>query len=114
MLVSLFGISGLLHLTRPRPFEGIVPRGLPAKRELVYLSGVLELGCAVGMCARVTRRPAGLLSAGLLVAIFPANVQMTVDILAGRSPVAKLLAVARLPLQLPLIRTALRTWSLAG
>jgi uncharacterized membrane protein len=110
-LVGLFGVSGVLHLVRPRPFEAIVPRRLPARRDLVYVSGAMELACAAGMTLPATRRVAGLASAGLLIAIFPANIQMTVDIMRGRSRVAKVLAVLRLPLQLPLIRTACRTWS---
>ncbi len=110
-LVGLFGVSGILHLVRPRPFEAIVPRRLPARRTLVYVSGLLELGCAAGLALPATRRLAGLASAGLLVAIFPANIQMTVDILRGRSRVYQVLAVLRLPLQLPMIRTALRTRS---
>src|SRR6478609_1945403 len=110
-LVALFTVRGLLHLARPRLFEAIVPRPLGHKRDLVYVSGALELGCAVGLTAPATRRMAGLVSAGLLVAIFPANVQMTADILRGQSQISKVLAVLRLPMQLPLIRAAFHTWS---
>lgn len=112
--MGLFAFSGALHLVRPRPFESIVPRRLPARRGLVYVTGLLELGCAAGMSVPATRRLAGLTGAGLLVAIFPANITMTADILRGRSRVAKVLAVVRLPLQLPLIRIAYRTWSSSG
>lgn len=108
LLVGAFTVSGLLHLATPARFEAIVPRRLPAKRRLVYASGLLELGCAAGMSRPATRRVAGVVSAGLLAAIFPANVQMTLDLLRGRSRLAKILAVARLPLQLPLIWIALR------
>jgi uncharacterized membrane protein len=110
-LVGVFAVSGVLHLVRPRPFVAIMPRVLGHKRDLVYATGVLELTCAAGMAAPATRRLAGLVSAGLLVAIFPANLQMAVGILGGQSRVAKGLAVLRLPMQLPLIRTAFRTWS---
>lgn len=110
-LVALLTGSGLLHLARPRIFEAIVPRFLPAKQELVYASGVVELACAAGMAWPITRRPAGLLAAGLLVAVFPANVQMTVDVLRGRSRIGKALALARLPLQVPLVRAAWRAGS---
>ena len=40
---------GVLHFVRPRPFERIVPKPLPRKRELVYASGVAELACAAGL-----------------------------------------------------------------
>jgi len=114
-LVTLFLTSGTTHLVRPQVFEGIVPHVLPRRRELVYVSGVAEIACGLGLLHPRTRKAAGLASAALLVAVFPANVKMTADqakraqrkqdtgsraFLAG--------TVARLPLQWPLIRTALR------
>ncbi len=75
-LAVLFGVLGTLHFVKPEPFEGMVPRALPRKKELVYASGAAELACAAGLLHPRTRRVAGLVSAGLLVAIFPANVQM--------------------------------------
>ncbi len=109
-LVAAFAVSGCLHLTRPWLFEPIVPRRLPAKRALVYASGVAELVCAAGLAAPSTRRIAGLASAGLLLAIFPANVTMAVGVWRSRGPVAKVLACVRLPLQVPLVRIAWRAW----
>ena len=90
---------------KPEPFEQIVPKPLPRKKELVYVSGVAELACAAGLLHPRTRRPAGLASAGLLVAVFPANVQMALDLHRKGSPDgAEAIAFARLPLQIPLIR----------
>lgn len=45
-LAALFTTSGVLHLVRPQPFESITPRRLPARRGLVYASGVAEIACA--------------------------------------------------------------------
>jgi uncharacterized membrane protein len=109
-LAVLFATSGVLHLLTPRRFEQIVPRPLPGKRALVYLSGVAELGCAAGLVAPGTRRPAGLASAVLLVAVFPANVQMALDVFTRRGRLARLLVTARLPLQAPLVAIAWRAW----
>lgn len=100
---------------RPQVFEPIVPRALPARRELVYVSGVAELVCAAGLLVPGTRSVAGWGSAALLVGVFPANVQMTVAAAKRwrRHPDdpkrAAFLAgtVARLPLQWPLVRVAL-------
>jgi uncharacterized membrane protein len=110
-LAVLFAVSGSLHLVRPEPYERIVPHRLPAHRRLVYASGVAELLCAAGLLSPRSRRRAGLLSACVLVAVFPANLQMTVDVFRRRGRVARALALARLPLQVPLVRTALRAWS---
>jgi len=114
-LAALLAGSGVVHLVRPQVFEGIVPHVLPHQRALVYVSGVAELACAAGLLLPATRRPAGWAAAVLLVAVFPANVQMSVDHgrRAGRRGDAVSRAsfgatLARLPLQVPLVRTALR------
>ncbi|MGW1341575.1 DoxX family protein [Kribbella sp. NPDC002412] len=107
-LAVLFGVLGTLHFVKPEPFEQIVPRALPRKKELVYASGVAELACAAGLLHPRTRRAAGLLSAGLLAAIFPANVQMAMDLQRKGSPTARAVGWARLPLQVPLIKWALK------
>ncbi|HET6969009.1 MAG TPA: DoxX family protein [Ornithinibacter sp.] len=114
-LAALLAVSGVTHLVRPEVYEGMVPHALGRRRELVYASGVAELLCAAGLLVPRTRRVAGWASAALLVAVFPANVQMTLD--QGRratstgEPAARATFVAtlgRLPLQWPLIRSALR------
>lgn len=103
-LATLFAVFGVLHFARPQPFEAIVPKPLPRKRELVYASGVAELLCAAGLLHPRTRSLAGRASVVLLTALFPANVQMALDL---RGP-ARVAGFARLPLQIPLIRAALR------
>jgi uncharacterized membrane protein len=111
-LAGLFLASGTLHLVRPQFFEPIVPRSLPGRRELVQLSGVAEIVCAAGLLHPRTRRVAGWASAALLLAVLPANVQMTVDAhrRAQRTGerVPLVLTLARLPLQAPMVRTALK------
>lgn len=112
-LAGLFAASGVLHLVRPQIFETIVPRQLPERRGLVYVSGVAELACAAALLHPRTRKAAGWASAALLVVIFPANVQMalTEGKRANRGTGSRgkqVVTLARLPLQIPLIRTALK------
>lgn len=112
-LAGLFAASGVLHLVRPQIFETIVPRQLPERRGLVYVSGVAELTCAAALLHPRTRKAAGWASAALLVVIFPANVQMalTEGKRANRGTGSRgkqVATLARLPLQIPLIRTALK------
>jgi uncharacterized membrane protein len=108
-LIAAFAVSGVLHLLRPGVFEPIVPDPLPAHRALVYVSGVAELVCAVGLLRRDPWAPKA--SALLLLAVWPANGQHAIDVQrSGRSSATlKRLVWARLPLQLPMIRTALRS-----
>lgn len=116
VLAGAFAASSLFHLIKPEVFTPIIPAPLRGRdRELVIVSGLAELACAVGLAVERTRPLAGLASAALLVAVFPANVQMSLDAAASarRRPSAGrvgLLAVtlARLPLQWPMIRAALR------
>lgn len=117
-LAALFLTSGATHLVRPQVFEPIVPRALPARRGLVYASGLAEILCAAGLLVPRTRVAAGWASAALLVAVFPANVQMSLDA-ARRATRRRDLAsaallggtLARLPLQWPMVRAALRSAS---
>ena len=114
-LAALFLGSGTLHLVRPKVFEPIVPSALPDARKVVEVSGVAEIVCGLGLLHPKTRRIAGLASAALLVGVFPANVQMSVD--AGKRANRKRTprsagffagTVARLPMQWPMIKVALR------
>jgi len=110
-LAGLFTASGLVHLVRPQLFESIMPRSIPARhhRALVYLSGIAELACAAGLVRRT--RWASAASTAVLVAVFPANVQMALDAGSGRHPGAMdspAVAWGRLPLQFPMIWAALQ------
>ncbi|MEV0245452.1 hypothetical protein AB0H76_02555 [Nocardia sp. NPDC050712] len=106
----LFG-SGVLHFAMPKPWDSIVPPALPGPaRTYTYASGVAELGVAAALAVPRTRGFGGRLAALLFIAVFPANIQFTVDKLRSKkaSPVVKAGAVLRLPLQLPLITQALK------
>lgn len=115
-LIGAFALSGTTHLVRPELFERMIPRWLPAARPIVFATGVAELVCAAGMLVPQTRRAAGLAAAALLVVVFPGNLQMAVDAQHAverrpddrRRQVERVATLVRLPLQLPLIRAALR------
>ncbi|WTX68871.1 hypothetical protein OG788_04920 [Streptomyces sp. NBC_00647] len=79
------------------------PRALPgAPRTWTYASGVAELALAAGVALPSTRRVAALATAAFFVGVFPANVQMAVDWRHRPAPL-KAAALARLPLQVPLV-----------
>jgi uncharacterized membrane protein len=107
-LAVVFAVSGVLHFLMPRPYMRIVPRPLPRKRDLVYASGAAELVCAAGLMHPRTRPAAGWGSLAVLLAVYPANLQMAVDAQRTRSGAYNAGTLLRLPLQLPMIRTALR------
>jgi uncharacterized membrane protein len=108
IVAGAFTVSGVLHLVRPVVFEPLMPGWVPARREVILGSGVLELLCAAALLNARTRRVAGLASAALLVGIFPGNVKMAVDAQRTRNRAYQAATLARLPLQLPMNRAALR------
>jgi uncharacterized membrane protein len=98
LLGVLFITTGVLHFLRPRTYVAIMPRYLPAHRELVYASGVAEIAGGAGMLHPRTARRAGWWLIATLVAIFPANVEMAVHAERFRK-IPEPLLWARLPLQ---------------
>ena len=107
-LSLLLAAAGVLHLVKPDPFASIVPSQLGDPVPWVYASGVAEIACAAGLSVARTRRVAGLATAALFVAVFPANVQMAVTaVRTDESTLTQVLTLARLPLQVPLVLWAL-------
>lgn len=106
--------AGVMHFLVPGQYEKTVPRWLGDPRKVVLASGVAELVCGSLLLRRRTARAGGWLTAALLVVVFPANVQMLLD--AGTEhqavdmPVGRFraLALARLPLQIPMVIWAVR------
>ncbi len=97
MLALLFIASGISHFAYTDAFAAIVPDYLPWHVTLVWVSGAAELLLAVGILAPATRRLAGLLLIALMVAVFPANVEMALHV--ARFPaIPSWLIFARLPL----------------
>ena len=108
IVVGAFVASGTVHLIKPEVYEPLMPSWVPAHREVILSSGVVELICALGLLLPSTRRAAGIASAALLVGVFPGNIKMAVDALKGSNRQFQAVSLARLPLQLPLIRGAWR------
>ncbi|MFJ9743235.1 hypothetical protein [Streptomyces sp. NPDC101166] len=103
LLAGLLATAGIAHLAVPRPYDATIPRALPGSpRAWTYGSGVAELALAAGLAAPRTRKAAALATAAFFVGVFPANVKMAVDRLHRPTPV-KAAAIARLPLQAPLV-----------
>jgi uncharacterized membrane protein len=107
IVAAAFTVSAPIHLTRPSTFTSIVPRFLPFRTELVYVSGVAEIVCAIGLWRR--DRWAGIAAATLLVIVWPANLQAAITAQRGNNLASQVVNWARLPLQGPLIWFALQS-----
>ncbi len=99
-LALFFGVAASLHFIATDTEERLVPSFLPWRRQLVYVTGVLELVGAVGLLIPRTRRAAAYLLVAVLIAVFPANVNHAVNNLQlGGLLNSRLYQWARLPLQ---------------
>ncbi len=107
-LVSLYTMSvfyiaaGINHFWHPVMYKRIVPPCLPWPMPLVYISGVCEIVFALLLLPLSTRWIAAWLIIALLIAVFPANIQMTLDYSRRHNPYTWV-TIARLPIQILLI-----------
>ncbi|MBP6773781.1 MAG: hypothetical protein KA154_12345 [Gemmatimonadaceae bacterium] len=109
----LFLVSGTAHFVVPSSFDQIVPAWVPDARMATLASGAAELAGAIGLLIPATRVAAGWGLIALLLAVFPANVNMLQLARSADAPSAYVAALwIRLPLQALLIwwiwRTAVR------
>lgn len=105
-LAGVNAVAGVMHFVRPDVFDTLIPGWLPGKpRTWTHASGVAELGSAVLLSNRRTRRLGGLVSAGLYAVVWPGNMQMVAN-WRDKPWLMQALAWARLPLQVWLIQQA--------
>lgn len=103
-LALFFIISGANHFFNQPFYLRMMPGYLPAHKLLVQLSGLLEMAGGIGVLVPETQSLAGYGLVALLVAVFPANVEMAIHpdrFVASGFPLWGL--YARLPLQIPII-----------
>ncbi|MEU9348747.1 DoxX family protein [Streptomyces sp. NPDC048278] len=103
LLAGLLATAGVAHFAAPKQFDATIPKALPGSpRAWTYGSGAVELALAAGIALPRTRKAAARAAAAFFVGVFPANVQMAVDWQKRPEPL-RTAALARLPLQIPLV-----------
>ena len=106
MLVGM----GALHFVAPKPFDSIIPAELPGNaRFYTHASGVAEVVTGALLLAPRTRKLGALAAVALFVSVFPANVNM-VRLWRDKPLPMRIGAIARLPLQIPMITQALKIY----
>jgi uncharacterized membrane protein len=104
-LAALMIGAGVMHFVAPRFYERIVPKWAGNATFHVVWSGVAELLAGTLMAVPRTKRVGAWLALTLLVVVYPANIQMAID--HGRPrDLEGALVWARLPLQIPMWRSA--------
>lgn len=107
IVISVFLLSGALHLINPAGFMWLMPQWLPFGLELVLLSGVFELVAAIGLLFGAKWAP--FLTILTLLGVWPANWWFAFDVIQTGDLWLIVAAWLRLPLQIPLIVAALRS-----
>jgi uncharacterized membrane protein len=99
-VAAFFVLAGIAHFVWPDVYMTMMPPFLPWPHALVLISGACEIAGGVGVLCGITRRSAGIGLLLLLLAVFPANLQMLHNALRDHAgPLAMAALVLRLPLQ---------------
>ncbi|MBC8126531.1 MAG: DoxX family protein [Gloeobacteraceae cyanobacterium ES-bin-144] len=100
MVLSVsFIVAGLNHFRSPEVYIAMMPLWLPARESLNLISGAMEILGAIGLLIPVTRRAAAVGLILLIIAVFPANIQVAVNGWPGMD-IPQWMLWARLPFQL--------------
>ena len=100
ILAILFVVAGVLHFVFTPAYVNIMPPLLPSPLLLVQISGIAEILGGIGLLLPPTRHAAAWGIVALLIAVWPANINMAMHHAASQPGWALWL---RVPLQLPLI-----------
>src|ERR1039458_8037101 len=76
VLAAFFVVAGANHFLNPGPYLAMMPHYLPWHEGLIIVSGVAEIAGGLAILVARVRRLAGWGLIALLVAVFPANVQV--------------------------------------
>ena len=106
-MAACYIAAGINHFVHPVTYEKIIPPVLPFPRMLVYTSGIIEIVLGILIVPVATRKIAAWGIIALLIAVFPANIQMMINYRNEGNPLLWV-TILRLPLQLLLIYWAYR------
>jgi uncharacterized membrane protein len=113
LLVSLYSLGGLNHFLSANVYLQIMPAYLPFPKELVVISGFVEILLAAFLLLPVTRKLAGWTIGLMLITFLSVHIQMIVDapVRIGVITVTPALAWIRLALQPVLVAWVIwNTW----
>ena len=115
---ALWALSVMVLFTASAHFTALkedlikmVPKPFPCPRQIVFVTGILEILGAIGLLIPQVRTAAGICLALLFVAMFPANIKAALGQVPLRGRPATPLWL-RLPMQVLFV--ALAVWSALG
>lgn len=102
LMAVLYIAAGINHFRSADFYYKIMPPYLPYPYAIIYISGFCESALGILLLFNKTRRFAAFGIIALLIAVFPANIQMLINYIHENNP-RLWIAIVRLPLQIPLI-----------
>ncbi len=102
LMAAAYLAAGIYHFVQPGFYKKLMPNYLPYHIQLIYISGVCEILLGLLLLPASTRIFAAWGVIALLIAIFPANIQMAINFWQRKNP-HLWIALLRLPLQFLLI-----------
>ena len=110
LIAAFFIFAGFMHFAQDDVFAAIVPPILPFPKQIVWITGLIEIILAIMITAPKYRQLAGTLFAPYLLAVLPANIYMAIEHIPHGDNLASPAALwIRVALQFPLI--ALIWWA---
>jgi len=105
IIAIAFMAAGLLHFIKPGFYIHIMPEYIPYHKLMVYISGIAEILGGAGVLIPSSRSIAAWGLILLLLAIFPANIDMSLQAIKhqGWRSFYALATLLRLPLQFVLM-----------
>ncbi len=102
LMCLLYIVAGVNHFVNAQWYIKIIPLGIPYPESINYLIGACEIMFALLLIPASTRAVSAWLIIALLVAVFPANIQMSLNYWKSNNP-NFYLTLLRLPIQFLLI-----------
>ena len=102
VMAFIYFIAGINHFRNPRLYIKIIPSSFPNPKLLNLISGIAEILLGIGLCIPIISTYAAWGIIALLIAVFPANINMYTNEKAGMG-LPKCVLLLRIPLQLVLI-----------
>lgn len=102
LMALLYISAGISHFVMPGYYLVIMPPYFPWHLKLVYFSGACEILFGILLIPIKTRRIASWFIIALLIAVFPANIQMTINYANEHNP-DLWISIVRLPIQILLV-----------
>ena len=101
-MAAVYIVAGANHFRSFATYDKIMPSYVPYPYATIYITGIIECLFGILLLFNKTRRFAAWGIITLLVAVFPANIQMLFNYIKEDNP-NLWIAILRLPLQIPLI-----------